>query len=249
VGEFSAGSVIGRSFSIWLRNFIPFTILSLVVFSPMIFWSISLTSGTPTLDSVRKFALYSTPLTMVFGLISTGAMTYGVFQQLRGTPASIGKCLGVGIGRLFPVLGVGIMAGLAMLVGFVALIIPGFIVMCMLWVAVPVAVVERPGVFGSLSRSSDLTKGHRGSVFGVIFLLGVINWIVSFVTQKAIVPDPQTVKDLDAFMHALRVYLVVSMLESAVLAALSAVAAAVGYHDLRVSKEGVDTNQLATVFD
>jgi hypothetical protein len=41
----------------------------------------------------------------------------------------------------------------------------------------------------------------------------------------------------------------VILLWSAVYSAFSAVLAVVAYHDLRVAQEGVDTDQIASVFD
>jgi hypothetical protein len=249
MGSVSAGSILGRSFSIWLRNFVPFTLLSLVVHAPLMVWVVIMMSGEPNLDSITRYGMLATPIEMVLGLIATGAMTYGVFMQLRGQPAGIGKCLSVGLSRLFPILGVGLLAGIAIIGGFILLIVPGVIIMCALWVAVPVAVVERPGVGASLSRSSALTKGYRGSIFGVILLIGVLNWLVSFVTQKIFIGDVQSLGSVEEIMSHLRMFLILSVVEGSILGALSAVAAAVGYHDLRVAKEGVAVEQLAAVFD
>ncbi len=248
MGEFSAGSVIGRSFAIWLKNLVPFTLLSLIVFSPLFGYTFVFSSGELTVERIQRYTLIIMPLTMVLGFIATGAMTYGVFQQLRGQPASIGKCLGVGLARMFPILGVGLMMGLALMAGLIALIVPGLIVLAMLWVAVPVAIVERPGVLASLSRSAELTKGHRWSAFGVIFLVLLVNWGVGQIVQKIFLGDLHGMT-ADQIIHALKVFLVANVVQSAILAPLQAVSTAVGYHDLRVAKEGVQIDQLASVFD
>ena len=52
-------------------------------------------------------------LLALLGLVATGAITYGVFQQLRGQRASLRDCLRVGLARLFPVLGVALLVRLA----------------------------------------------------------------------------------------------------------------------------------------
>ena len=51
--------------------------------------------------------------------------------------------------------------------------IPGLIIYTVLWLVVPVAVVERPGIVASLRRSSMLTKGYRWQIFGMVLILGV----------------------------------------------------------------------------
>jgi hypothetical protein len=45
------------------------------------------------------------------------------------------------------------------------------------------------------------------------------------------------------------VSVLVTLLWGAVYGAFSAILAVVAYHDLRVAKEGVDTDQIASVFD
>ena len=47
------------------------------------------------------------------------------------------------------------------------LVIPGLVLSTIWWVAIPVAVVERPGTVASLRRSSELTKGVRWRIFGL----------------------------------------------------------------------------------
>ncbi len=243
MGSISAGSILGRSFAIWMRNFVPFTMLSLVVYSPMIIWAlVILLSADTGFESIKIFGYVMIPAMMLLQLIATGAMTFGVFEQMRGTPASIGRCLIVGLSRLLPIIGVGLLSGLAILGGFILVIVPGIMIMCALWVAVPVAVVERPGVGASLARSSALTKGHRWSIFGVAFLLIIINYLVSLITLKVLLDHPKSYLQI-------KLYLIIYVLEMAVLGALQSVAAAVGYHDLRVAKDGVAVDQLAAVFE
>ena len=100
------------------------------------------------------------------------------FQQMRGRHATFGDCLGVGLGVLLPILGVALLQGLAIGFGFLACFIPGVILAVMFFVAIPAAVEERPGVVKSLERSAKLTEGFRWHVFGVLLVLGGINWVI-----------------------------------------------------------------------
>ena len=56
---------------------------------------------------------------------------------------------------------VGILAGIAIAIGFVLLIIPGLFLITIWSVIVPVIVIERTGVFDSFGRSRELVKGQR----------------------------------------------------------------------------------------
>ena len=175
---------------------------------------------------------------LFLGYFLTAALVYGTIRELRGSRANLGECVGRGLALVFPVIGVAFVAFIAGALGFLLLIVPGLIVVTMLWVAIPAAVVERPGVIRSLGRSRELTKGSRWRVFGIIVILFVIEVLPTGV--------------VDALLGAtgnLTAYLVVSWLVTAFVMAFSAVVAAVGYHDLRVAKEGVDVEQIAAVFD
>jgi hypothetical protein len=242
MNEFSAGSVLSRSFSIFFKNFIPFMILQILVYSPLLVYTAILVSGELTIDSIVIWGVVVGIGGLLLNMVATGAMTYGVFQQLRGRSAGLGQCLLVGVKRMLPVLGVGILAAICIGLGFVALLIPGIILLCMLWVAVPVAVVERPGVFGSLSRSAELTKDNRLRIFGVVVVLFAINKLAEYLLESGVIGDAPSVGDI-------KLYLLLVLVTSLALGALSAVAAAVGYHDLRASKEGVGVEELARVFE
>ncbi len=54
----------------------------------------------------------------------------------------------------------------------------------MLYVAVPVCVIEKQGVIASLSRSRALTKGYRWQIFGLFLLVMVIGFIGLFILSR-----------------------------------------------------------------
>lgn len=256
VRSFSIGSVLSRSFGILGRNIVPFTIMSVIVYTPLVAFLVlapddsGQTSATAPADpydpdynpyeyaETRKPSLVRilVPLLLMIVLpyVVTGALIYGVLKQLRGEPADMGDCLRVGFGRLFPILGVGILAGLLSALGAIALIVPGVILACMYWVAVPVAVVERPGVVASLKRSAQLTQGEKWSVFAILLVLIVMQNVTQAIFDAAL--DDSTAGAL------------VSLIPTIVFGMLGAVCAAVGYHDLRAAKEGVGIDQLVSVF-
>jgi hypothetical protein len=108
----------------------------------------------------------------------------------------------------------------------------------MLWVVIPAAVVERPGVFPSLSRSAALTKGHRWQVFGILLLIGVVYIVASFIVPRifAAIGGPVLAQ-------------LAQWIVTAAYTAFSAVVTAVGYCTLRLAKEGVGIEEIAKVFD
>lgn len=95
--------------------------------------------------------------------------------------ATIGDCLSTAGRNLFPLLGLGILSGLAIGLGLLLLIVPGIILMIMWYVAAPSLVVEQLGVTGSMERSADLTRGARWNVLLLVIIAGAIGFGVSMV--------------------------------------------------------------------
>ena len=63
---------------------------------------------------------------------------------------------------LFPLILVGIVAGICVVVGLILLIVPGLILLTIWAVASPVVVVENPGVFESLAAAASSCAGTAG---------------------------------------------------------------------------------------
>jgi len=102
------------------------------------------------------------------------------------------------------------------------------------WVAVPAAVVERSRSF--LRRSWILTRGRRLQVFSILLILYAIDWGVGRLYGVV----------ADGLPTLLRV--AVWWTQDLLLVALAAVLAVVGYHALRLEKDGVDASDLVEVF-
>jgi hypothetical protein len=82
---------------------------------------------------------------------------------------------------VLPLLGVSILSGIGIGIGFVLLIVPGLFLLTIWSVAAPVCVVERPGVIASLARSRELVRGRGWAVFGTIALAFIVTILVSAV--------------------------------------------------------------------
>jgi hypothetical protein len=68
----------------------------------------------------------------------------------------------------------GLLAAVGITVGFLLLIVPGFILITLWLLIVPAIMLENRGVFESFGRSRQLVSGHGWSVFGVIVLTVLI---------------------------------------------------------------------------
>jgi hypothetical protein len=77
----------------------------------------------------------------------------------------------------------GILAGIAIAIGFVLIIIPGLILLTIWAVIAPSIVVEDKGVFEAFGRSRELVRGHGWQVFGAIVLAFLIVFAVGLVAS------------------------------------------------------------------
>jgi hypothetical protein len=237
-GIFDAGHVFNQTVSIFSRNVLPFGIVTAVAYLPSVL-TFSDGSNPAVLAKVGAGGIaVGVILTLVLNVLSQAVVLYGAFEDMRGLPVNLGESIKVGLRRFFPVLGVSICVPLLAGLAAIALVFPGLMVGTMLFVSVPVCVVERLGVFKSMGRSARLTKGHRWKIFGIWIAVLVVGGIAqSFLTAIA--------RTIGGMMLGL----VISLVCGALVVAFNAILAVVVYHDLRVAKEGVDTDQIASVFD
>ena len=94
---------------------------------------------------------------------------------------SIGETVSAATPYLGAVAGASILAGIAITIGLILLIVPGLFLITIWAVIGPVIVLERAGVFASFGRSHQLVRGHGWHVFGTLVLLWVVLLVVNVV--------------------------------------------------------------------
>jgi hypothetical protein len=220
-------------------------IIGVVVHLPLIAYSLyfaeSLEASPGDDGRYLRHNLISLGLGFLLTPIQTGAVTFGVFQHLRGQRASLGDCLSAGFSRMLPVIGVALSSGIIILVGYVLLIIPGIIFNCMLYISVPAAVVERGGVLESLGRSRLLTRNNRLQIFGLLFLMGIIGAAINAALRIAFLVGGRG--------SGLTTYMAATLFVNIVIGIWHSSAACITYYHLRSMKESVDIEEVASVFD
>jgi len=139
-----------------------------------------------------------------------------------------------GVGELFSAVGprlgrliaAGLLAGLGIVIGFILLIVPGLYLITIWAVIAPVIVIEGAAIGASFGRSQQLVKGDGWPVFGVLFILFVLNLVIGVIVQIVFGSG----NFVGAFLG--------SLIPNLLLAPVSALAAAVIYFELRRLKEG-----------
>lgn len=236
-GEFRVGRVLSRTFSVLSRNLLPFCVVTAIAYLPSL--AILAEQGQP-MQTGRALLLIGlgAVLGIVLNALSEAIVLFGAFEDMRGRPVNLMASARVGLNRLLPVVGVALLAGLFTGLAAILLLIPAFIVMTMLFVAMPACIVEQLSPMPSLRRSRELTKGHRWAIFGLWFLVAIIVAIGSKLAGL-----------IGSLIGGVGLSLLFSLIWGALAGAFNAIMVVVAYHDLRVAKEGVDTDKIASVFD
>jgi hypothetical protein len=94
---------------------------------------------------------------------------------------SIGETVSAATPYLWPVAGASILAGIAIAVGLILIIVPGLFLITIWAVIVPVIVIERSGALASFGRSQQLVRGNGWNVFGTLVLVFIILLVVDIV--------------------------------------------------------------------
>jgi hypothetical protein len=273
------GNILSESVSAYFSNLAPFTLVSLLAFSPLIAWGFVVLWDLGPSNFVSRqndLLLLSAGLglaTFVLQPLATGAIIYGVFQRQRGQRAGLGRCLAVGLKRLPHLLAVTLLTvlalvglaipasllfyvlaqGLGLLAVFllVAALIPLLMFYCAAYLAAPAVVVEPIGPIAAFRRSFRLTAQNRGRIFGILLVLGIVQKVLIWVLEK-VFADTNSLRsfgDLADFITGFKIFLGSTLLLSLVFGAIGASAAALVYYRIKVNAEGADAEQLAAIFD
>ena len=233
-GEFRIGRVFSRTLTLLSRTFPIYFAVAAVAALP----SVLIANSGSESDAAVSPVLLAVLTTLVLNPLSQAVMLHTAFQDMSGRRISLSEALRAALGRWLPLVGLSICVGFGIVCGFILLIVPGFVLMIMWYVANPACIVERLGVFASMGRSSELTKGHRWAIFGMFVLIAIASGVMSAVVKGVLGLSGST-------------GLVISgnLAWTALATAFAAVFAIATYHDLRVAKEGVDTRHIVAVFD
>jgi hypothetical protein len=202
--ELSLGEVISKTFEVYRRDFTKYFVLFAVV---------EVIIGVVTALAQQAFVLPTRPpnptpqqfinwlpgflgalitlvfsifiVTIVFFPIAQGSATKLASERIERGHADLGASVRFATSRLIRIWAVSILVGIILVLGFIALIVPGIIPAIMYSLAFPVLIIENKGVLDSMRRSRQLV-GHRWlKTFGAYLVLGII-FIIAWAIAGAI---------------------------------------------------------------
>ncbi|TWU25740.1 hypothetical protein [Bythopirellula polymerisocia] len=171
----------------------------------------------PTTEQIRAYqeanaqlGLYLAPLSILFGFvivpITNAAVIDAVSRCYLSREATIGTSYSHAKRILLPLLGTWLLQMLAIMGGFILLIIPGIIFTFWFYLATHTVVIGGESGKAALSRSKKLMKGNMGTAVALTMVISVIQWAfiggAYFIPQKHVATAAQAVLGAAAFVFA-----------------------------------------------
>jgi Uncharacterised protein family (UPF0259) len=183
-------------------------------------------------DAIVSGSLILVPLSLAVSVVAATlyqGMVVGLVRDVQDgrRDSSVQDLIDAAWPVVLPLIGVGILAGIAIGIGFLLLVVPGLILLTIWAVIAPVIVVEHSGVMDAFGRSRELVRGNGWQVFGVIVVVFLITIIVGVVLGAI----GASISD------SLGMQIVVNLIASTLTAPIAALAAATIYFRLLAIKD------------
>ncbi|WP_257449373.1 B-box zinc finger protein [Archangium lipolyticum] len=187
------GNTLQQSFQLLLRHpqaLLAFGAVSVAFGLVTMPLTLSLTAAQK-LAATQPFEALANMMPAWFGIMIASsifsAVTYSVFvlflgDALAGRERPLGELVREGLGRALPMLGLNLVLGIVLGIGFMLCFVPGIFLGTALALAIPAVVLEPAGPIDSLTLSWERTDGHRWNVFFVMLIGGAIFMAVAFVS-------------------------------------------------------------------
>jgi hypothetical protein len=217
--KLDTGRVFERVFKIYGEQFTLLIPAALVLFIP-----VAILNGIVYDSGGVVASLVAAAIAVIATFWYQGMVVEAVRDILDGRrDHTLGSLFSSAAPFIWPLFAVGVLAGIAIAIGFVLLIVPGLFLLTIWAVIVPAIVIDRAGVFESFGRSRELVRNNGWRVFGVIVVLFLLQLVVGGILNA--VADAAT----DTFIG----YAVADLIVRVFLVPLSAIAATVMYVELR----------------
>jgi hypothetical protein len=205
--ELSLGELVTKTFELYRRDFSKYLILFVVVeaivgvLSTLVRRAIVMPAALPAnstpqqllnwlpgfFGAVVALIALTTLVAWVFYPISLGGAVKMASDEITTGKADLMASVRFAVSRIVWLWAVGIVVGIIVSVGFIALLVPGLILSIMFSLVFPVLMVEGTG-FGSLGRSRQLVSKRWLKTFGLVILFGIVIGIAAALVAAVTAP-------------------------------------------------------------
>jgi len=200
--ELSLGEVLSKTFELYRRDFTKYFVLFAVVgviigvvnaLARQAFVLPTMPSN-PTPQQVSSwFSAFFAALilivvltfivTVVFSSIAQGSAIKMASEQIEKGSANIGASVRFAFSKLLWIWALSLVVGVIVVLGFIALIVPGIILAIMFSLAFPVLLLENKGVLESVGRSRELVSHRWLKTFATFLVLGIVILVASVIVS------------------------------------------------------------------
>jgi hypothetical protein len=182
--------VISEAFDLYRKHFSHLVVVALVIYVAIAILGVLL-----ILIGGVVGALLVSILLLIGAFLVEAALVEAVADIRDGrVDLTVGETLSRGWSRIASVAGASILAGLAIGIGLILLIVPGLVLITWWAVIIPVIVLEHVGTFDSFSRSRELVRGFDFQVFGVIVIQFLVLIAFSIVLGIILIAVPEEIR-------------------------------------------------------
>jgi hypothetical protein len=127
---------------------------------------------------------------LVVSIIVAGAYPSMIQTALGGGQPSVAHSFRQAAGRFWTLLAAGILVGLVVFLGFIALIVPGIIFATWYAYTVPAIMLENRGATQGMSASKAFGRDKKLSTFILFLVIGVVYAVVTVVQDVLVLASP-----------------------------------------------------------
>lgn len=221
----SIGIVLDEAWTLFTRFFGRFFLIGLVVFATVnLAYALVVEAVSSDEDAAAiTLGVVGLAAAVVGTTWLQGAFVYAVQDARDGTfDSTLGQIFRRVSPSILPLLVAGLLAGIAIAIGLLLLVVPGLFLLTIWAVIAPVIVIEKRGALESFGRSRELVRGHGWTVFAIVVITGLLSGIASGLLQAAF-----------SFLPRFLEILVGGTIAQAVVAPFVAIALAITYFRLR----------------
>ena len=249
----SVSELVDAAFQLLRRHYAQFVMLMGIAYVP---WLVIVMVTTRSLlgdpgaaaleGGVARMMLLAVGGLIWFSMID-GAMTVAASQGYLGKDVDVGNAFQRAFAQIGALVGVAIVRGLVVALGFLLFVIPGFYLLARYFAAPAAVVLERIGIGRAMSRSSTLTDGYKWHVLKTLLLVWVIYLVLSIALAAIVGGILAAVRTGGAADNPISpsIMQVVSALFTILIYPLVAIVQTLLYYDLRIRKEGYDIELMA----
>ncbi len=262
IGAMSVGDVLDRGLKILFARLALFYTIDLIVLAPSMLFFLAIALYTPELPPEPTPDEFLSSFLTFVGFIAAGfafqfvltpfsqaADLHVIMREYLGEPTGLKQSFSFALTRFFPLLLTSILKVLILIVtaALTCGILGIYFSVCFLFVG-QVVVLENLSGPKALGRSNRLIDGFRGRVFGVLLLIGVVNFFAQQVLGfflGLLLPPMVTVQLRGHAVQAINptnyaIILLILQFVNILLQTYTDICATLLYLDLRIRKEGFD---------